>query len=98
MPVQGFVEGEEVALDIEDVTARLPDQLAYIPETDGEELQQTDGIGPLPRIVLLVSAPFNQSCPAGEGRQLKRQVVLPEFVSNAEHRQTLQHNIFRLIR
>ena len=60
------------SLDTECVPARLLDQFAGVPQSNGQEFDETGRVGLLPGIVPFFSTPFDESGPAGEGRQLQR--------------------------
>ncbi|MCG3776902.1 MAG: hypothetical protein JW395_3774 [Nitrospira sp.] len=85
-----------LSIDAQLLPASLLNQLFRIPETDREVLDQTDRVGPLPRVFSFFSTPLDESGPARQRRQLESQVVLPEFYGNSQGIETLQQRIFRV--
>src|SRR5438105_12089595 len=88
----------ETAFDAQLFATRLLNQLAHIPETYGEILDQAYGMGLLPGVVLLFGAPLDEPCPTWKRGQLQRKIILPKLLRNAENLKAFKHNIFRLFR
>ena len=90
-------DGVVAPLDAEFFAAGFLNQLAGVPEADGEKFHETDRVGLLPGIVPFFRAPLDEAGPAGQRGQLQRQVILAEIRGNAERVQTLKQRIFGIV-
>ena len=72
-------DGVVTPLDAEFFAAGFLNQLAGVPEADGEKFHKADRIGFLPGIIPFFRAPFDEAGPAGQRRQLQRQVILAQI-------------------